>query len=159
MSQILPIAFFYCFILIYGISLFRYRGEGPIVNFEDIKYHFYTILFFFININIVFFCGYCEHCYSVCMPMTVVAVTFGALSYLIHLYSETVAAILLMFERKKFSFMAPFFAIPYFYLVYDIGHSLYYLGLESLHLYENKMLIVLLYPFFITLGELTGKMK
>jgi len=87
------------------------------------------------------------------------AVCIGVLVYLIHLGKQTVNAIRQIIAGNEFDLMAPFFSIPYFFLINDIVSATLYSGLESLHAYESKMLIVLLYPFSAVIGEQTSRIK
>jgi hypothetical protein len=56
-------------------------------------------------------------------------------------------------------FMAPFISIPYFVLIYNIFYAAMIDGLDSLHHLEEKMQMVLLYSFLVTLKELILKIK
>ena len=160
MNNLLSPAIFYLFMLIYLICLYRHDGIKTIFNnFELLKYCIGTVVFFSININVLFFCTYCDHCHNVCIPFTMLSVLIGAIIYLTHLGKQTVKAVKQIFAGEEFDLMAPFFSIPYFILIYDIANATANTGLESLHAYESKMLIVLLYPFFVGIGELTSKIS
>lgn len=87
------------------------------------------------------------------------AVLVGAAVYLTHLGKQTVKAIKQIFIEEDFDIMAPFLSIPYFYLINDIIFATINSGFESLHENENKMLIVLLYPFFVAIGDLISRIK
>lgn len=97
-----------------------------------------------------------------CIPFTMSGVIIGSVVYLSHLGKQTQFNIKRIVSGEKFDMMAPFFAVPYFYMIYEIGYATFNTGLESLHAFEGKMIIVLLYPFYLALGELTsqiGKLK
>ncbi len=160
MDTLITPAIFYLFVLIFAVSLFRQKGMQTIYcNFESLKYYIGTAFFFFINANVLFFCSYCDHCHSMCVPFTLSAVLLGAVVYLSHLVKQTFNAIQEMVNGNQFDPMAPFFAIPYFYLIYEIFLSTFSIGLQSLHAHESKMLILLLYPLFVTLSELNNRIK
>jgi ABC-type Fe3+-siderophore transport system permease subunit len=159
-TNLIAPAIFYLSILIYVICLYRHGGFKIIFsNFEMLKYNIGTTLFFFLNINVLFFCSFCGHCHHVCIPFTLSAVTIGLVVYLTHLGKQTISAIKHIIAGEEFDFMAPFFSIPYFVLIYEIVNAMLNAGLESLHAFESKMLIVLLYPFFVAVGELTSRIK
>lgn len=159
-ANLLSPVIFYLSFLMYVICLYRHGGFKIIFsNFETLKYYIGTSLFFFVNINVLFFCSFCEHCHNVCIPFTLSAVTIGLVVYLTHLGKQTVNAIKQIIAGEPFDFMAPFFSIPYFVLIYEIINAILNTGLESLHTYEGKMLIVLLYPFFVVVGELNSRIK
>jgi len=159
-ANLLSPAIFYLSILIYVICLYRNGGfKIMFSNLETLKYYIGTSLFFFVNINVLFFCSFCHHCHSVCIPFTMSAVSIGLVVYLTHLGKQTVNAIKQIIAGEEFDLMAPFFSVPYFFLIYDIINAILNAGFESLHDYESKMLIVLLYPFFVAIGELTSRIK
>ncbi len=160
MNNLLYPVIFYLFILIYLICLYRNGGFKIIFgNFDSLKYYIGTAVFFFLNINVLFFCTYCNHCHNMCIPFTMVAVHIGAFVYLTHLGKQTISAFKKIFAGEEADLMAPFFSVPYFYLIIDIVYAIINSGLESLHIYENKMIIVLLYPFFVATGELNSRIK
>lgn len=159
-TNLITPSIFYLAILIYVICLYRHGGfKIMFSNFDMLKYTIGTALFFFLNINVLFACSFCGHCHHVCIPFTLSAVTIGLVVYLTHLGKQTISAIKHIMAGEEFDFMAPFFSIPYFVLIYEIVNAMVNTGLDSLHAYESKMLIVLLYPFFVAVGELTSKIK
>jgi hypothetical protein len=161
MNNLITPAIFYVIITIYIISLQRNKGLeilfSPLV--DTFKYLIGTVAFFFININVLFFCSFCGHCHDACIAFIMSAVLVGAAVYLTHLGRQTITAVKQIMAGKEVDLMAPFFSIPYFVLIYDIIDAVLNSGLSSLHAYEGKMLIVLLYPCFIVLGELTARIK
>ncbi len=160
MDTLITPAVFYLFVLIFMVCLFKQKGVQTIyTNFESLKYYVGTAAFFFVNINVLFFCSYCGHCHNMCIPFTMSAVLLGAVVYLSHLGKQTVDAFTEMVKGNQFDPMAPFFAIPYLYMLYEIFLSTFSTGLQSLHSYESKMLILLLYPLFVTLSEFNARVK
>ena len=162
MKNLLLPTIFYAFILIYLIGLYRNGGFKILLTgsyFDSFKYCWGTSLFFFSNINILFYCAFCNHCHTMCITFSLSAVLIGAVIYLAHLVRQTVNSFNQIIIGNGFDLMAPFFSIPYFVLIYDITYAALNTGMGSLHAYESKMLIVLLYPFSVVLGELTSRIK
>lgn len=158
-NLILP-AIFYAFLFFYIICLHRNASFKVLhSNFEALKYYVGSAVFFALNINVVFFCSFCDHCHGACITFTMCAVLFGAFVYLAHLVKQTIAAIKKIISGDEFDLMAPFFSIPYFVLLQEISSAVVNSGFDTLHAYESKMIIVLLYPFFVAVGELNAKVK
>lgn len=162
MNNIILPALFYVIIATYAICQWK-NGTFKVLfnwqNFEELKYHIGIVIFFFLNINVLFYCSFCSHCHNLCIAFVLAGVLFGAVIYLSHLCRQSINAFYLMLSAQKFDVMAPFFSVTYIVLVYNIVAATLNAGSATLHDSENKMLIVLLYPFFIVLGELTAKMK
>jgi hypothetical protein len=160
MNTLLAPSIFYLFFVIYLICLIKNGGFKTLVgNLDTLKYYLGTSLFFFMNVNVLFYCSFCDHCHALCLPFTMCAVFAGAFVYLTHLGKQTIKAVKQIIAGNEFDLMAPFFSLPYFYLIYDIIEAILNSGISTLHAYESKMLIVLLYPLFVAVGELTSKIK
>jgi hypothetical protein len=160
MNDIITPALFYLIVIAYAVGIQRNKGYKALFNpaaFNKLKYTLGAGCFFFVNINILFLCSLCGHCYDLCIAFTLVAVLAGAAVYLTHLSNQTINAMKKTFSGEKGDFMAPFFSIPYIWLLYDIATAILHSGIGSLHANESKMLIVLLYPLFVVLSELNSK--
>jgi hypothetical protein len=155
-------AVFYVIFSIYIVYMHKNKGFGILcstMHFETLKYHGLVSIFFFININIMFYCMFCKECNTFCLAFTLLGVSLGLIIYLWHLGKQTVFSIKQMASLKEFDFMAPFFALPYFELIHEIIFAINHSSLVSLQPYESKMISGVLYPFFIVLGELNTKIK
>ncbi|HEX8018635.1 hypothetical protein [Mucilaginibacter sp.] len=86
-------------------------------------------------------------------------VIIGLIIYLSHLVRQTIEAVSKLINQNEFDFMAPFFSIPYFILLYEIYEAVFKSSLANLANSESKMITVLLYPFFVLLAELIVKLK
>jgi len=162
MNTILIPGIFYVIFSIYIICLYRNKSLGILFtpkHFEVLKYQGGTSVFFLININIMFYCMYCKECNTFCLAFTMLGVSLGTVIYLWHLGKQTVHSIKQIAMQNEFDLMAPFFSIPYFILIYDIACAVYHSTLANLQPNESKMILVVLYPFFIVLGELNTKIK
>lgn len=152
---------FYALLLIYVVCMHRHQLLKKMLttqNMEALKYQAGSGLFFLFNINLLFYCSFTAHCNILCISLSLSAVIIGVIVYIWHLIVQTIHA-LKNLSSGKFDLMAPFFSIPYFNLISILFKAAYFNGLEVLHSYENKMLIVLLYPFFVIVREFTIKLK
>lgn len=143
---ITPIIFYLVvlFCLIRSIKSIGLKQLFSAIYIDKFKYHLGIAAFFFLNINVLFFCACCGHCHDICISFSLSSVLIGTVVYLSHLLKQT----------RGGDFMSPFFSIPYFYLLYEIYNVLLNGGFPSLHALEPKMTIALLYPFFSTLSTI-----